>query len=285
MEMRKLKEDLGDAIFLPEIVRDAVAYNVAVWNRQAELLDQARTSDQLAEAALLFSAESDYKDEEEPEPGSVEEVARTQMAGMARVEAAVARVVRGEEIEPDPAGKLTLGLDPATLGAHERGAFVSDSDEPLAQVIRSMLATAVVLQQLPEGDERLRELELTPSVIQGDWIRHLSQEVQQAMRRQMAASCYEDARALSAIKHRYLHSSLTELIREHQQDEHQQERESTRPSTAMWVPGLGEAIRRAAAAAGLLSQRLKRELKRLASYVGLLLICLVASVVFMVALI
>ena len=284
MEMRKLKEDLGDAIFLPEIVRDVVAYNIAVWNRQAELLDQARTSDQLAEAALLFSTEI------EPEPRSVEEVARTQMAGMARVEAAVARVVRGEEIEPDPAGELTLGLDPAALGAHERGAFVSDSDEPLAQVIRSMLATAVVLQQLPEGDERLRELELTPSVIQGDWIRHLSQEVQQAMRRQVAASCYEDARALSAIKHRYLHSSLTELIREHrqdehQQDEHQQEMGSTRPSTAMWVPGLGEAIGRAAAAAGLLSQRLKRELKRPASYVGLLLICLVASVVFMVALI
>ena len=100
------------------------------------------------------------------------------------------------------------------------------------------------------------------------------------MRRLVAASRYEDARALSAIKHTYLYSSLTELIRERQR-----EMGSTASSTAMWIAGSGEALGSAAADAGPLSQRVKRELKRPANYLGLLLIFLVGSVVFRVALI
>jgi len=286
-QIRTLKADLAEAIFLPEIVRDALAYNIAVWNRQEELLDAERTSDRIAEADLLFCAEVDFEYEEEEavaagrpadEPRSIAEVAETQAAGIARIEAAIGRVIRGEEPDSDLPGLLTLELDPDTLSVHERGAFVGESDDLSAQVIRSILATAVVLQQLPEGGERLREINLSPVVMQGDWIRHLSQEVQQTMRKLVADSRYEDARALSAIKHQYLYSSLTDLIRERQQ-----ELASSGASAPVWVEGYGEALSRAVSESGPLRRRVTRELKRPANYVGLLLVVLAASAVFRIA--
>ncbi len=284
-EMRALKEDLGEAIFLSEIICDAVAYNIGVWNRQEELLDEERTSDRIAEVDLLFSTEVEFEQEDlegKPEPESeekarsVEEAAQTQAEGIARVEEAIGRRIRGEEPTPGLPGMLTLELDPATLGDRERHAYSEDSDDPSAKLIRTIVATAVVLQHLPEGAERLREIDLSQAVLQGDWIRHLSQEIQRAMRTLVAASRYEDARALSAIKHKYMYSSLTELIRERAR-----EAGMGRGSSAS-IEGAREAIAEATSAT-ITREVIVRELKRPANYVALLLVVLVTSLVFRVA--
>jgi len=291
-QVRALKFDLGEGIFLSEVLNDAVAYNIAVWNRQEELLDEERTSDRIAEADLLFSTEIEFEDEEleegreteaEPEPQeeahSVEEVARSQEQGIAQVEQAIALRVRGEEAVPGLLGLMVLELDPATLGDSERKAYQEDSDDPAARLIRAIIATAVVLQQLPEGAERLQEIGLAQAALQGDWIRHLSQEVQRVMRTLVASSSYEEARGLSAIKHKYLYASLTQLIRERAQ-----EAGMGKGSSQTAIEGGREAIERAALPT-ISKQRIVQELKRPANYVGLLIVILLISLVGRVALV
>jgi hypothetical protein len=293
-EMRALKERLGEAIFLPEILRDAVAYNIAVWNRQEELLDAERTSDRIAEADLLFAVRSegeaeaeDSEEEAEAEPPDEapgdEELALAQASGIAQVEASIARRVRGEELGADLPSMLAAELDPWKLGDRVRAAFTESSDDPADALIRTIVATASVLQQLPEGGERLRSLELTPTVVKGDWIRHLSQEVQATMRKLVTAGRYEDARSLSAIKHKFLYSSLTNLIRERAK-----EVGTAGVSASRGVEGARDAIGLAAAESDRkrqLRQLQQHVVERSASYVGILLIILIASFVMRVALV
>jgi len=287
-KVRELKIDLGEGIFLPEVLHDAVAYNIAVWNRQEELLDQERTSDRIAEADLLFTTEIDLEEEdlvekddapsEDPEP-TFEETMRTHAEGIALVKAAIACRIREEEAAPGLPGMLTLELDPDTLGEPERAAYLDDSADPASELMRTILATAVVLEQLPEGAERLSEINLSQSVLQGAWIRQLSEEVQQTMRMLVASSRYDDARALSAVKHKYLYSSLTELIRERAQ-----EAGMGKVSTYGAIEGGREAIEQASSPI-ITRERVVRELKRPANYIGLLVVILAASLLMRVTLV
>lgn len=290
-EMRALKERLGEAIFLPEISRDAVAYNVAVWNRQEEILDEERTSDRIAEADLLFAVrseaeveaeDSELETEAEPPDEALddEELALAQASGIAQVEASIACRIRGEELGSDLPSMLAAELDPSKLGDRVRAAFTESSDDPADALIRTIVATASVLQQLPEGGERLRSLGLNPAVVKGDWIRHLSQEVQATMRTLVTAGRYEDARSLSAIKHKFLYASLTNLIRERAK-----EVGTAGVSSSLGVEGARDAIGLAEAAAERTRQLRQHVIERSASYAGILLVILVASFVMRVALV
>ncbi len=248
-EIRELKQSLGESIFSPSILRAVVGYNLAVWNRHEDLLDQTRTDDWIADSELILSIEVELEDDEDetltliPTPAAVEpreapqERLDSQREGIGRVEGAIARRLRGETIESELLSEIIRGLE---LSEREERAF-SSGTTPIDELIRSMVATGIAIRRLPTLGSKYTELDLRPAVLQSDWVRKLNEQVRQTTKQQIAQGAYSDAREISATKHRYLYASLAELIRN-----------ATRKAGAesSFIEGGGEALRHAATDGG-----------------------------------
>ena len=251
-EIRELKQGLGESVFSPSILRAVVGYNLAVWNRHEDLLDQTRTDDWIADSELILSIEVELDDDETltlsgidgrdpvaPTPAVVEprettqERADSQREGIARVEGAIAGRLRGETNDSELLSEIIGGLE---LSEREEQAFSSGAT-PIDELIRSMVATGIAIRRLPTLGSRYVELGLRPTVLQSDWVRKLNEQVRQTTKQQIAQGAYADAREISATKHRYLYASLAELIRN-----------ATRKAGAesSFIEGGGEALRAAA---------------------------------------
>ena len=252
-EIRELKQGLGESVFSPSILRAVVGYNLAVWNRHEDLLDQTRTDDWIADSELILSIEVELDDDDEtltlsgldgrdpvaPTPAVVEprettqERVDSQREGIARVEGAIAGRLRGETNDSELLSEIIGGLE---LSEREECAFSSGAT-PIDELIRSMVATGIAIRRLPTLGSRYVELGLRPTVLQSDWVRRLNEQVRQTTKQQIAQGAYADAREISATKHRYLYASLAELIRN-----------ATRKAGAesSFIEGGGEALRAAA---------------------------------------
>ena len=252
-EIRELKQGLGESVFSPSILRAVVGYNLAVWNRHEDLLDQTRTDDWIADSELILSIEVELDDDDEtltlsgidgrdpvaPTPAVVEprettqERVDSQREGIARVEGAIAGRLRGEKSDSELLSEIIGGLE---LSEREEQAFSSGAT-PIDELIRSMVATGIAIRRLPTLGSRYVELGLRPTVLQSDWVRKLNEQVRQTTKQQIAQGAYADAREISATKHRYLYASLAELIRN-----------ATRKAGAesSFIEGGGEALRAAA---------------------------------------
>ncbi len=252
-EIRELKQGLGESVFSPSILRAVVGYNLAVWNRHEDLLDQTRTDDWIADSELILSIEVELDDDDEtltlsgidgrdpvaPTPAVVEprettqERVDSQREGIARVEGAIAGRLRGETNDSELLSEIIGGLE---LSEREEQAFSSGAT-PIDELIRSMVATGIAIRRLPTLGSRYVELGLRTTVLQSDWVRKLNEQVRQTTKQQIAQGAYADAREISATKHRYLYASLAELIRN-----------ATRKAGAesSFIEGGGEALRAAA---------------------------------------
>ena len=252
-EIRELKQGLGESVFSPSILRAVVGYNLAVWNRHEDLLDQTRTDDWIADSELILSIEVELDDDDEtltlsgidgrdpvaPTPAVVEprettqERVYSQREGIARVEGAIAGRLRGEKSDSELLSEIIGGLE---LSEREEQAFSSGAT-PIDELIRSMVTTGIAIRRLPTLGSRYVELGLRPTVLQSDWVRKLNEQVRQTTKQQIAQGAYADAREISATKHRYLYASLAELIRN-----------ATRKAGAesSFIEGGGEALRAAA---------------------------------------
>lgn len=246
-EVRALKQELGEAIFAPGILRAVVDYNLSVWNRHEDLLDRTRTDDWIADSELILSIELEGEDELEsgvPEhavdrPSESElERAESQRDGIEGIEAAIARRLRGQALERELHARIIAGLE---LSEREQKAFEDPNSAGADEVFRAMVATGAALRSLPEASAALQELGLRPGVLQADWVRALNERIRQTTKQLIANGSYGEAREISATKHRFLYASLAELIRN-----------ATRKAGASetYVEGAGEAIRRAAADGG-----------------------------------
>ncbi len=258
-EIRELKQGLGESVFSPSILRAVVGYNLAVWNRHEDLLDQTRTDDWIADSELILSIEVELDDDETltlsgidgrdpvvPTPAVVEprettqERVDSQREGIARVEGAIAGRLRGETNglrgETNDSELLSEIIGGLELSEREESAFSSGAT-PIDELIRSMVATGIAIRRLPTLGSRYVELGLRPTVLQSDWVRKLNEQVRQTTKQQIAQGAYADAREISATKHRYLYASLAELIRN-----------ATRKAGAesSFIEGGGEALRAAA---------------------------------------
>ncbi|MEE9278869.1 MAG: hypothetical protein V3V67_01715 [Myxococcota bacterium] len=242
-EVRALKEQLGEAIFTPPMLRAVVGYNLAVWNRHEDLLDQTRTDDWIADSELILSIEIELEDEPELgiparaviEPSETErERAESQREGLERIEAAIAGRLRGEPLESELLSEILAGLE---LSEREQRAFADPSTPGVDALFRSMVATGIAIRSLSTTGPRLAELDLRPAVLQADWVRALNERVRHMTKQLIANGGYAEAREVSATKHRFLYASLAELIRN-----------ATRKAGARdaFIEGAGEAIQRAA---------------------------------------
>jgi hypothetical protein len=201
--IRRYKEQLHAQLIHPRVFSAAVAYNVAMWNRVAGLIEGSRSIDRLADELL---------DVEGPAPGAAPVAATSDLlgsAGFSRIVEALGERLGGrgstDQTARSVAGAFRLeGLEPLEVEA-----FGSDDADTATRLTQAAVALALTVRHADEVANGLRELRLDPDILASHCVDELQAEMRGAARKLFAESRYDDAFRLAEIKTR----NLTPLAR------------------------------------------------------------------------
>jgi hypothetical protein len=192
--IRAYKEELGSGILEPRVLEAAVAYNVAMWNRMAGLLEGSRLLDRLADDILAADRSAPPREELAP-GGSVFDSRNFE----ALVSGLCARV-RGDAPGGDAAGRIVSLFDLGSLTPAEIEAFEVEEEDEATRVTRAAVTLNLVARQLPDGDETLREFGVDPDLVEGGWLDELMREITTAAQKLLADGRFAEACRLSEIR-------------------------------------------------------------------------------------
>jgi hypothetical protein len=209
--MRRLKEDLGPAILQPRVLSASVSYNVAMWNRIADLIDGSRSIDELMSELLGV-------DPVEEEPEAVEPVERPPEDAGARavldslafarlVDAVRARVTR-RSIADDAAMRCARAFRLEGLRPAEVEAFEADEEDESARLVRAAVVLGLAARQPWDLDEPLDAVGLDAELLQTACMQELAETVSARAQKLFADGRHDDAFRLSEVRTRYLGSLL-----------------------------------------------------------------------------
>jgi hypothetical protein len=197
-EMRKLKEDMGSGLLHPRVFAAAVAYNVAMANQVAGLVDGSRSIDRLAEE-LMDGAESGAAAHSSAPPadvldspafGSLMAAFRARVGGREAGGAEALRVVDACPLE---------GLIPMEIEAFEAG-----EENETARLTRLAVVVGLVCRHLGAADAPLRGLGIDPELLASNGVAAVMDAMTALARKLFADSEYDAAFHLSEIKTRNL---------------------------------------------------------------------------------
>jgi hypothetical protein len=232
-DVRALKESLGERILLPGILRRVVAYNLDVWNRRSQRLEDERTQQRLEEAlidagedpititlgtgAFLVQAASGQAAQglEAQRQQALTSAQRREReaahdAVAERVVGALAAELAGKPVELDlePLGTSDL-LE--SLVELEQCALVASPEPPQAATIRLMIAAQVLLQA---DDALLEALGADPAFLRSQWLRRLHERIRTATNDSIAAGQLGVARELTEVKELRVGAAISQLLRD-----------------------------------------------------------------------
>ena len=202
--MRQLKEEVGRGIFHPRVLAASVSYNVAMWNRVADLIEGSRSIDLLANDLFDEKAES----EEAPAPGVEDEAAARELLaspGFVRLVAAVGARLRGGSADDAPADRCAVaasreGLRPGEVEVFDRSA---DTDE-VSELARAAIVVGLVLRNAAALEEPLAELEIDPEQLRSEVAPGLADELANSSRKLFEQGRHQLAFLLSEVRSRHL---------------------------------------------------------------------------------
>jgi len=210
--MRDLKDEIGNGIFHPRVLAASVAYNVAMWNRVADLLEGSRSIDLLANDLFAEASEAPAGKEES---GAVaeERAARELLAtkGFARLVRAVGARLRGGSTDDLAADRCAVAasreaLRPAEVEVFDRSA---EGDE-IAELSRSAIVVGLVLRNAAALQDPLLELGLDPKRLRVEAAAGLADELANSSRKLFEEGRHQSAFLLSEVRSRHLADLLGE---------------------------------------------------------------------------
>lgn len=202
-EMRQLKEEMGPGLLHPRVFTATMAYNVAMSNQVAGLVDGSRSIDRLAED-LLAGPEAAAAAPSAADPALA---LPSDPLGSATFESLVAafraRVSGGEAGSAEARRVVEAcpvdGLIPMELEAFEQG-----EDGETARLTRAAVVLGLVCRNLEAVDAPLRALGLDPDLLASDGVAAVMREMAARARKLFADSEYDAAFRVSEIKTRNL---------------------------------------------------------------------------------
>jgi hypothetical protein len=192
--IRAYKEELGSHILEPRVLEAAVAYNVAMWNRMAGLLEGSRLPDRLADDILTADRGASAR-----EPLAQGESVFDSRAFEALVSGLRARV-RGEASAEDAAGRIVSMFEVGSLSPAELEALEVDEQDLPTRVTRAAVCLNMLARQLPDADETLREFGIDPELVEGPWLDELMREITAAAQKLLADGRFAEACRLSEVR-------------------------------------------------------------------------------------
>ena len=193
--IRAYKRELGSRILHPRVLSAAVRYNVAMSNRVTGLVEGSLTIDRLADD-LLDSPEA----AEAPAPST----SIFDATGFARVVAALRARLLGEPPGDTPAAAVAAGVDLAALDAADVEAFETRGEDHTGFLLRAAIALGLIIRHEPRIVVELRQLEIDPALLAGDWLHELAREMTATARKLMAEARYAEASRISEMKVKHL---------------------------------------------------------------------------------
>ncbi len=210
-ELARLKQSLGESIFAPPILRAVVEYNIAIYNRTEDLLDESRTDDWLEDSELLLSMDAPVRD-----PAAEQDDDKTDLTaptlpgekGLARLEAAIGLVARGERLADDLAAEV---IDDLELDEAERKVFAVGDESEFATLLRRMIAVGTAYRALSRGS-LAAELDFSPALLQPE-VQRLNEKMRRQTKKLIAEGKYDLAKVVSGVKQKFLQGTLLEMTR------------------------------------------------------------------------
>ncbi len=207
--VRDLKHGSEKLLFVPDVLRSVVEFNVAVSNRVLQQQEVQRSLDQ-AELELLSESES--------EPGSAQAAEKTDSNALPAfgsfeleaVESALhVRLERGVPVD-SPAHRLVAKVEISKLNALEKGAFRDRSDARISRIIRSVVTIGLIVRHVDQVRDELAELG-----IDGDWLSRSSageidKLAQTGIRELTRGGKFDQAQQLAELRARYLNPLFDE---------------------------------------------------------------------------
>jgi hypothetical protein len=200
--VRRYKEELGSAILHPRILPAVVAYNVAMWNHVAELIEGSRSIDHLADELLGAELPPGPQPTRavRPEPGEDEAAGDA----LPRLVQALGERLRHESSADALARQLVDRFELAAVEAQERTAFGPGNQDDWARLTREAVTLGLTLRHEAQVDDLLHALDADASTLRQQGVAELSERLAAGARKLFADRRYEEAFRLSEVKTRYL---------------------------------------------------------------------------------
>ena len=191
--IRRFKDELGSRILYPRVLAAAVAYNVAMWNRLADLIEGGRTLDRLAEELLAV------EDEDAVGVASIFD-----SRAFASLVTAMRAHLCGEEPDDEACACAVAAFDVGGLAPDELEAFEASEEDYASSLVRSAVVLGLAVRHRGEIADALRQAGLDLSDLTPHWPRELAREMMATARKLLASGKYVEASRLLELKTRNL---------------------------------------------------------------------------------
>jgi hypothetical protein len=210
---RALKTQLGRLIFVPEIFRKIVEYNIVAANRIEDDLEAERTLhgidlDETGTLDVVSVPSRPTKDltaepDAEPESPEVHEPELRERRIIEEVAEAVGHRLLGTGPGAGRAQAIAEALDLAFLKPWERQVVTQENGGD-AELAREVVIVGLMLRQLDDLRDKLQEIGFPPQRLEEHWLPHLDAQVQSAIAERLRASEHAEAKRLAQTRARFL---------------------------------------------------------------------------------
>ncbi len=199
--VRGTKRGSPETLFVPEVLRALVAYNVAVANR----LDQIQQTDREIGDLDRREIESPTGDPRAAAPAPAPDGGSAfDSPGLRAIADALATRLASGRVEGGVAAQIAGALDVSKLAPFDTGALRAPASHAAAPVVRIAATLALLGRQLPDRAPALAQLGIDAEIARTRWVAEVSERIGSAMQSGVRSSTFDDARRLADARNRLL---------------------------------------------------------------------------------
>ena len=185
--LRRHKMELGQAFFVPGVLRAIVSYNAALLRRIDEEVISAQDWGSVPGAEAPSVGVSVF--ESEPLP---------------KLAAALRRRAADEPPAHDPLDRIAWCLDLACLSRQEREALLSQGTGRREELIGTTVLVGLLRRSAVVLDEEFPTIGIAPEQLSGAWTQELETVLQQEVNQRIASDGYDSACVLTDLRGKFL---------------------------------------------------------------------------------
>jgi hypothetical protein len=209
-KLRSAKHQAMETLLIPELLRAITAYNVAVSNQRADMLETQRA---LEEAEFeAFEKKLGTRAASPSEPAAAKPPSRAPHFSGAALDAPALRDIvaaigcrlRRQDPGAGPAPELAAALDLSKLSAYEKAALRDPEPGPLASVIACAASVSLIAKSLDALGDRLDRVGISAEQLQAQWVSELEKRIRAEAAALVSEGAHEEARRIAEVRTRLL---------------------------------------------------------------------------------
>lgn len=198
INLSQRKAELGELLFVPEVLRAVVAYNVALWD---ECDPGAATDDDCR-------AEIELEDSDHADPTTI-----FVTSALPKLGEALRRRGQGEPRTNGAVDRVAWHMDLDFPTPEERVALLSPLVGRRSELVGTTVLIGLLCQSANVLADELELIGINVNLLTGDWTRDLNDLLKKESARLIVSNKYDEACALSDLRTKYLFSSVSDVQR------------------------------------------------------------------------